>query len=221
MWNRARRFRNGKLHIDMAVRCSKCGEVLLGAVNRCWKCGQMFAQRPEIDGRPPVRVAPTANEMALQAEVVDSPPVHNPHVGASAAGGLPVGENPFAPQANVAARPASMAVAPVFVIQRPATTAAAVDARRHGIMAMGGTVTSLALGLFAVFLSLLWAPAAIIAVLGLIMGVWGLYSPRRNLALIGMLLCCLAIGIGAYGGAQWLVIRIKSQQPTVVPYSPE
>jgi hypothetical protein len=39
----------------MTVRCSKCGEELMGAVNRCWKCGQMFAQRPEIDGRPPVR----------------------------------------------------------------------------------------------------------------------------------------------------------------------
>src|SRR4051795_11818810 len=39
----------------MAVRCSKCGEELLGAVNRCWKCGQTFALHPEMDGTPPVR----------------------------------------------------------------------------------------------------------------------------------------------------------------------
>src|SRR6267142_2000341 len=56
----------------MAVRCSKCGEELLGAVNRCWKCGQMFALRPEIDGRPPVRSEmPLAAEQTLEAIVVE------------------------------------------------------------------------------------------------------------------------------------------------------
>ena len=34
----------------MAVRCSKCGEELLGPVNRCWKCGQQFAAQAEIGG---------------------------------------------------------------------------------------------------------------------------------------------------------------------------
>jgi hypothetical protein len=205
----------------MAVRCSKCGEELLGAVNRCWKCGQMFAQRPEIDGRPPVRVAPVAFSPPMQAEIINSPLAAGQQAESNAADARVAGENPFAPQGSIFAKPIAVAVASVFIAPRPATSAAAVDARRHGIMAMGGTVTSLALGAFAIFLSLLWSPAAIIAVLGLVMGVWGLYSPRRNMALLGMLLCCLAIGIGTYRGAQWLVVRIKSQQPTVVPYSPE
>jgi hypothetical protein len=48
----------------MAVHCAKCGEELLGAVNRCWKCGQIFVRRPEMDGLPPVRMErpPEASE---------------------------------------------------------------------------------------------------------------------------------------------------------------
>jgi len=51
----------------MAVKCTKCDEELLGAVNRCWKCGQTFAAHPEADGQPPVRVecSPAGNEQAL------------------------------------------------------------------------------------------------------------------------------------------------------------
>jgi hypothetical protein len=42
----------------MAVRCSKCGEELLGPVNRCWKCGQQFTAQSDAGGLPPVRYAP-------------------------------------------------------------------------------------------------------------------------------------------------------------------
>src|SRR6478672_8845126 len=42
----------------MAVRCSKCGEELLGPVNRCWKCGQQFTAQAESGGLPPVRFTP-------------------------------------------------------------------------------------------------------------------------------------------------------------------
>ena len=56
----------------MAVRCAKCGEELLGAVNRCWKCGTMFAARPELDGRPPVRVEMPPAEAMLNAEPLDA-----------------------------------------------------------------------------------------------------------------------------------------------------
>ena len=80
------------------------------------------------------------------------------------------------------------------------------------MMAMGGTVTSLVLGLCAVVLALFWPPAAIIAVLGLAMGIWGLSSPRRNLALVGMLICCLAIGIGAYGVARGISVAIQKNR---------
>jgi hypothetical protein len=189
----------------MAVRCSKCGEELLGAVNRCWKCGQMFALRPEIDGRPPVRTEPSsASEPPLEAIVLDS----SNH-------GIP-----FVPPkvfASPAYAPAMIPIAmPRFVHPRRASTAELIDARRSSMMAMGGTVGSLVLGVFAAVLSIAFPPAAVIAVLGLAMGIWGLSSPRRNWALIGMLACCVAIGIGAYGGVKKLYIYVQSQRPTVI-----
>jgi hypothetical protein len=91
-------------------------------------------------------------------------------------------------------------------------TADLVDARRASYMAMGGTVGSLVLGALAAFFGLLWPPAALIAVIGLAMGIWGLSSPKRNLALVGMLLCCLAIGIGAFGGARAIWLYVESQR---------
>jgi hypothetical protein len=39
----------------MAASCGKCGEELLGAVNRCWRCGHVFDGLPGEDGQPPVR----------------------------------------------------------------------------------------------------------------------------------------------------------------------
>ena len=183
----------------MSVRCSKCGEELLGAVNRCWKCGQTFAQRPEIDGRPPVRAeAAPAGKQPLDAIVVDE----------SAAGSSSGLRSPAA-----AVTPAAV---PRTIPSRRPTTADLIDARRAGMMAMGGTVASLVLGVFAALLAIAWPPAAIIAVLGLVMGIWGLHSPRRNLALVGMLLCCLAIGLGTYGLARNVYIYVQSQRPTVI-----
>src|SRR5262245_32925531 len=167
----------------MAVRCSKCGEELLGAVNRCWKCGQPFALHPEIDGRPPVRAeAQAAGGQPLNAIVVEQSPA-TAVLGGQTAQPIPV-------------------AAPRFITPRPASTAELVDARRAAMMAMGGTVASVVLGLFGAGLSFFWWPAAMIAIIGLAMGIWGLGSPRRNWALIGMLLCCLAIGLGAYGCAR-------------------
>src|SRR5688572_19636598 len=56
----------------MAVRCSKCGEELLGPVNRCWKCGQQFAAQAEAGGLPPVRYAPVnLPPDVVQAEFAD------------------------------------------------------------------------------------------------------------------------------------------------------
>jgi hypothetical protein len=96
-------------------------------------------------------------------------------------------------------------------------TSQQIDARRAGQMAMGGTVASLVLGVFAVFISLVWPPAALIGVLGLGMGLWGLYSPRRGWALVGMLLCCLAVGIGTVGAARHISSRL---QPTAAGSTP-
>ncbi|MBC7856231.1 MAG: hypothetical protein IAF94_22600 [Pirellulaceae bacterium] len=184
----------------MAVRCSKCGEELLGAVNRCWKCGHAFALRPEIDGRPPVRTDwPVSAEEPLDAQVIEQ---------STSDASLPAER---AIQPVVFAAPQSPFLSPLAVPHRVSPrrpqTGELIDARRAGLMAMGGTVGSLVLGLFAAVLAMIWPPAALIAVLGLALGIWGLGSPRRNLALVGMLLCCLAIGLGAYGGARAIYVH--------------
>jgi hypothetical protein len=176
----------------MAVRCSKCGEELMGAVNRCWKCGQTFALHPEMDGRPPVRAeAAGGSGQPLEAIVVE----------------------------QGAAQPLASAVpiaVPHWGQPRRAATSDIIDARRASMMAMGGTVTSLVLGIFAALFALIWPPAALIAVLGLAMGVWGLSSPRRNWALVGMLLCCLAIGVGAYGIMRSAYLYMQRNKPIAV-----
>ncbi len=46
--------------IAMNVRCGRCGEELLGAVNSCWKCGQVFdaptsSEPPIVTGAGPAQ----------------------------------------------------------------------------------------------------------------------------------------------------------------------
>ncbi len=208
----------------MAVRCAKCGEELLGAVNRCWKCGTTFAARPEIDGRPPVRVEmppaeATLNAPPLDAVLLDEPPAASLTPGAAAAPPPEVPATLVAPQPYLP--PPQPPMATVLVKPRPAprlssTPADRVEALRKSNMAMGGTVGALVLGVFALVLSLFRFEAALIALLGLIMGIWGLNSPRRNWALVGMLLCCLAIGLGSYTGATQLYIYLQKNRPVQV-----
>lgn len=85
---------------------------------------------------------------------------------------------------------------------------------------MGGTVGSMVLGLFALVLAMFRFEAALIALLGLVLGIWGLYSPKRALALVAMLVCCLAIGLGSYTGAKQLYVFYKQRQPVVDDYNP-
>jgi hypothetical protein len=61
--------------------------------------------------------------------------------------------------------------------------------------------------------------AALIALLGLVLGIWGLYSPKRRLALAAMLVCCLAIGLGSYTARQ-LYVHIQNLQPIRDEYDP-
>src|SRR5262245_20875352 len=93
----------------MAVHCARCGEELLGAVNRCWKCGQEFRARPTVEGLPPVRdevvaaaaVAALSTGEALEARVVDD----------STTGGQ-AGNAQTAAQSIQPAAPTAMLVAP-------------------------------------------------------------------------------------------------------------
>lgn len=51
----------------MAINCHKCGEELIGAVNRCWKCGSKY-EKIERSNRPPI-CRPPVLAAYLQADV--------------------------------------------------------------------------------------------------------------------------------------------------------
>jgi hypothetical protein len=205
----------------MAVRCSKCGEDLLGPVNRCWKCGQTFATLPETGGVPPVRreALPVAATPATAAPIVattesgpssaiaggveaPAPPRAGLISAASAAGQIRTG-SPFGPGATmtpVAGRPSAATAS----VTRPKTPPTQALIRDHA--AVAGAVGSLVLGVFGLGIAWMSSPtavmgAALIAILGLIMGMWGLHSRRRGWALFGMLLCVAAISLASYSGA--------------------
>ncbi|WP_158262185.1 MULTISPECIES: hypothetical protein [Pirellulaceae] len=56
----------------MSVTCDKCGEELMGAVNRCWKCGTQF-KRVESAPIPPIRRSPVL--AAYVQPIADAPPI--------------------------------------------------------------------------------------------------------------------------------------------------
>ena len=193
----------------MSVRCTKCGEELLGAVNRCWKCGQTFALRPEIDGRPPVRPAgPPTAEPALDAEVIEEAAADQ--VVAAAPVAVAAGVQPM----PLTAAPIRLPIAARVIVPPRPSTADFIDAQRASLTAMGGTAGAFVLGVFALGIGLFGFWGAPIALLGLVMGIWGLYSSRRGWALAAMLVCCLAIGLSSYTGARQLYRHIlKSRVP--------
>ena len=89
------------------------------------------------------------------------------------------------------------------------------------VAAVGGMVATIVLGVFALLLSWWRFEAAVVGLLGLVMGVWGLYSPRRGWALLGMLLCCLAIVLGTITGVLQLNVYLNRNAPIEIPVTVE
>ena len=200
----------------MAVHCTRCGEELMGAVNRCWKCGQQFLARPTQDGLPPVRVEPSlvAAQGPLEARVLEDdaamPPADGPNSPAAMA------TTPARPTPAPAAYP--FAGPPINALATPAPMPSLVRPvpKTQNYAALGGAYSAVVLGLLGVVLAWFRYEAAIIGFIGLLAGIWGIYSPRRGLALAGMLLCCLAIGLGTFTGTRQLYIYLNRNAPIVL-----
>jgi hypothetical protein len=218
----------------MTVRCAHCGEELLGAVNRCWKCGQQFVARPTVEGLPPVRVeaeqlAAVTSQEPLEARVLDDAEViattettvltaspRAEHVGSNVqerqAATLPP-PSIFPPPPNPLS-PASAYASPLAypAMQRPSPPR---TPPRPNLAALGGAYAALFLGFFGLVLAPFRWEAAIVGFCGVLMGLWGVYSPRRNWALVGMLLCVLAIGWGGVTGVNDLWLYLNRNAPIV------
>lgn len=210
----------------MAVRCARCGEELLGAVNRCWKCGQQFAVRPTPEGLPPVRAelvaetvggAAAANEQQPTERQSDAP-IEARLIDESAAA---VGQvtSVLEPRPTIAA-----AVPPQLATTHPLATPRQpkpVGIPANNVAALGGAYAALLLGLFGLLLSWWRYEGAIVAFIGLVAGIWGIYSPRRGWALVGMLLCALAMGLGTYTGVRQLYLYLNRNAPIEAPLPDE
>jgi hypothetical protein len=217
----------------MTVRCAHCGEELLGAVNRCWKCGQSFSAQPTVDGLPPVRsqapAAAAVGAAVAQAEAIEARVLDDDQAGplaettvltisqtADATAADPESAPPmsiFPLPPNPLATPSAYESAPSF----PAPQRYVPP--RPNIAALGGAYGALLLGIFALLLAPFRWEAAIVAFVGLLAGIWGIYSPRRGWAVIGMLLCAVAMGWGTYTGmrALWLYMNRNAQIVEEIP----
>ena len=207
----------------MTVKCAQCGEEVLGAVNRCWQCGAPIASRPGDVNLPPVRGAPIADSAAagpdrrraepptddagesdgaVLAQLADGESGHHQTLGEHTAG-----EPGAPPVAAASATPASS-------ITHGAGSEAVAPRYPRYAASVGGSIASLVLGALSLIASFYTASAVVTAVLGIGMGIWGLYSTRRGPAILGILLGCGAMAIGGVNG----VVRMYEYRPGYNPW---
>ena len=202
----------------MQVTCSQCGEELLGAVNCCWKCGTKFALRPEMDGRPPFRRPPMAETAAA------APPAEVVTVAEASGEAVPINirrGSPFDAAAKLSPAPrsangpenatAAVSATPAVPAQPPADYA---DRYSEHVVSVVAAVLSVVLGLASVVMCFYFPIGALaVAVFGLALGVWGLYSERRGVAVIGLILCCIALSFGGFRSVVQLYTSIYGFSP--------
>ena len=202
----------------MPVTCSQCGEELLGAVNCCWKCGTKFALRPEMDGRPPFRRPPMAETAAVAppAEVVTVAEASGEAVPTNIRRGSPfIAAAQWSPAPRTSNGPENPTAA-ARVTQATSAQPSADSADRYSehVVSIVAAVLSVVLGLASVVLCFYFPIGALaVAVVGLAMGVWGLYSDRRGVAVIGVILCCIALSFGGFRSVVQLYTNIYGISP--------
>jgi len=191
----------------MSVFCAKCGEELLGAINRCWRCGTEYESRSGPIDIPPLRRGPIRGPLdgSLEADVIDR--------------ATTVDDSDSKPDRGDAVNDATVAHTPQMRRGSPFRTEEADPEGdstdeflrsgppaptlypQYGGASMG-SVMAMTLGFLGLGLAKYIQIAGILtAGFGLGMGVWGLYSKRRGAAIFGLLLCCAAITLASFFGA--------------------
>jgi hypothetical protein len=199
----------------MAVRCSRCGEELLGPVNRCWKCGQVFAMLPDDGGLPPVRrdVPAVAARVAAPAAEAVAPTGQDKSRAGEGTTAVRTG-SPFAAGAMMTAAAASDEAA-----GRRQQRVGAPQVRIGDDVAVAGAISSILMGIIALSIAWISNPvsvvgAIVLAMLGLALGVWGLFSRRRGWALFGMIVCVIAFSIASFTGAMLIYEAQREAEET-------
>jgi len=206
--------------------CPRCAEPLLGAVNRCWKCGldlraqtQPGAPITSVGAAEPLVVAELASEGTATSQETSAAPVAIPAQRLQPYAPEPGQIVGFTPE-GLPVRRGSPFVAGALLLppqQAPEFGKPAAARRKptpyQSQASWGGAVAAIVLGIFGIVIAPFRFEGAIVGLLGLVMGIWGLYSQRRGWALFGLILCCLAIGVGMYTGAFWLFQAINNAKP--------
>lgn len=211
--------------------CPQCAEPLMGAVNRCWKCGLDL----RAETRPgAVPVSSTAHEPVIIAEIAEptsadtetplmvpqpvTASVSEPAVGASTVARPKDAPIEFGPNGAPLRRGSPFATGALLLPPREAPSFAGAAKKKppslqSAYASNGGAIAALVLGVFGLIIAPFRFEGAIVGLLGLIMGLWGLYSQRRGWALLGLILCCLAIAIGMYTGVFWMFQVMNNATP--------
>lgn len=207
----------------MAVQCAKCGEELMGAVNRCWRCGQEFVPRNSDTGLPPIRRLPLAaatrdvwdaelsdpRPTTLDLPVVNGPVRENQPARRVLRRGSPFGD-------RGAATLETMETKSALGKEDEAKEREAKYQKNGG--AAASAVLTVPLGLISFAAAFLFPLAGfLLSILGLGMGIWGLKSRRRGLVIAGLLLCCLSLAIASFNG----VVQIYVSQYGRAPWEAE
>ena len=207
----------------MRVTCAECGEELLGAVNRCWRCGRVVTLDAKDGGLPPVRQAPLApRQLAAGAGTV--PRTNREEAGTPGEAmeaavvdpdTAPICDgSPFSEADPLPARPAEVGQPPPTELLVAGQRAAASRSEA----AVGGAIAALLLGMLALFAAFFMPIGGLVtSILGLGMGAWGVYSRRRVLALVGLLLCCLALALSGFNGVVELYTYLHGHSPWEQP----
>ena len=195
----------------MAVQCAECGEELLGSVNRCWRCGHELVSRAGSAELPPLRRAPISDLLdgALAAEVIDV--LEN-----SESDQAIEPEQRWSRRGSPFAKPGSDSSLPDINVD----TVPRLPEYPRNAGAIGGTVVAIGLGVIGFGLAFVFPVGAlIVSLLGLVMGIWGVYSKRRSAAIVGLLICCVAFATAGFNGAVELYTYVHGVSPfeTYVP----
>lgn len=171
----------------MPVVCARCGEELLGSVNRCWRCGQSLVVRAGDADVPPIRRGPVSL-------TVDEPFV---------------AELAVPDAADVRSEPAVLKT----VVRRGSPfarhdsarnahrdrTATPPPADRSWDGARVAATLAVVLALFSLGAAYTFPMAGIfLAIASLGFGIWGLFSRRRLGAVLGIVLSCLGLALSGF-----------------------
>ena len=214
------------------VQCARCGEELLGAVNRCWRCGTDFVSPVGSAELPPVRRTPLAASAAPSENTGDDTSSTDSNTDCQSGGvadsglvdsgfgntapvqvGSPFRQGSLRPSCDSSSNPSQNVTTQLgFPLQKTRYP--------RNLAAQGGAVSSISLG----FISLIgvtlavwgaWSPLGpvITAVLGILMGAWGAFSQLRRVATVGLVISCFAFAVAGFLSAVEVYVYVNGEDP--------